>query len=192
MYDGYEARAARQAGGLALAAVARAAGTSESNVSAYERGAKRPNASTARRIGAAVRCGADSPIHRYRLVTVPAAAAAIRTGLRHAWSTADLLRVVRELLANAVHLRSEADLEAFYAEPSTTGDRRWDALLAAVTELAALEQDRSVPAWSRGHELPHLWFVGSLRGLDAYALAHTPPSLAVRGIVLDGADLESV
>jgi len=188
----YELRSERRGSGLSVAAVARAAGTSATNVSAYERGAKRANEATVARLVAAVRAGSASPIHRNRLVTVPAAAAAIRTGLRQGWPTADLLRVVRELRSNAKHLRNDTDRGAFYARPSTTGDRRWDALLAGVTEMDALRDGHDVPAWARGHDLPHLWFVGSSPSLRPHALVHTPSSLAVRGIVLDRASLESV
>lgn len=185
-------RSARQRSGLSLAAVARAAGTSATNVSAYERGTKRANRATQARLSVAVRAGADSAIHRNRLVTIPAAAAAIRAGLRKGWSTADLLRIIRELRSNSTHLRNDTDRAAFYSRPSTTGDRRWDALLAGVTEMDALRDGREVPGWVRGHELPHLWFIGSSPSLHAHALVHTPSSLAVRGIVLDGAALESV
>ena len=188
----YDLRAERHASGLSLAAVARAAGTSATNVSAYERGAKRANEATLVRLSAAIRAGSDSPIHRNRLITVPAAAAAIRAGLRQGWSTADLLRIVREMRSNARHLRTDTDRSAFYARPSTTGDRRWDALLAGITEMDALRDGRAVPAWARGHDLPHLWFVGSSSSLRPHALAHTPSPLAVRGIVLDGSALESV
>jgi len=188
----YELRSARRKSGLSLATVARAAGTSATNVSAYERGTKRANDATLARLCAAVRAGSDSPIHRNRLVTVPAAAAAIRSGLRRGWATADLLRIVRELRSNAEHLRNDTDRDAFYAQPSTTGDRRWDALLAGVTEMDALRDGRDVPGWARGHDLPHLWFVGSSPSLHPHALVHTPSPLAVRGIVLDGAALESV
>ena len=82
-----ELRLERLVSGLSLTAVARAAGTSATNVSAYERGAKRANDATLGRLTAAVRAGSDSPIHRNRLVTVPAAAAAhprwAATGLVH-------------------------------------------------------------------------------------------------------------
>ena len=99
---------------------------------------------------------------------------------------------MREVRSNAKHLRNDTDRVAFYARPSTTGDRRWDALLAGVTEMDALCDGHDVPAWARGHDLPHVWFVGSSPSLHAHALARTPTSLAVRGIVLDGAALESV
>lgn len=188
----YDLRADRLASGLTLEEVARAAGTARSNVSAYERGAKRPNDATFARLTRAIEAGADSPIFRRGLVTVPSAAAAIRSGLRRGWSTADLLRIVRELRSNAARLRDEADRAACWSQPSTTGDRRWDALLAAVTEMDALRAGREVPDWARGHALPHLWFVGSSPSLHAHSLAHSPPSLAARGIVLDAASLESV
>ena len=190
--DCYTLRANRQATGLSLAAMARVIGTSATNLSAYERGAKHPRPATVQRMVAATHAGADSPIYRHRLVTVPAAAAAIRSGLRHSWTTGDLLRIVRELRSNAKHLVTDEDRALFYAEPSTTGDRRWDALLAAVTEMDALRTGTPVPSWARGHELPHLWFVGAQPSTHAHSLVHTPSSLAVRGIVLDGASLESV
>lgn len=190
--DTYELRAERHRCGLSLDALARSIGTSASNVSAYERGTKTPNAATLARLQAALKAGSSSPVFVHRLVTVPAAAAAIRAGLKRAWSTADLLRVVREMRSNTKHLSSEDDRALFYAQPSTTGDRRWDALLAAVTEMDSIRGSRSVPAWARGHELPHMWFVGDVTSLHAQSLANSPSSLAVRGIVLDGASLESV
>lgn len=188
----YELRSTRQASGLTMAAVARAAGTSTPNVSAYERGSKQPSDATLERLTAVIDIGADSPIHVHRLVTVPAAASAIRAGLRDGWPAEDLLRLVREMRSNSKFIRNDAERNAFYAQPSTTGDRRWDAMLAGVTEMDALRSGHDVPPWARGHDLPHLWFVGSTPSLEAYDLVHTPRSLAVRGIVLDGAALESV
>lgn len=190
--DPYGIRAARRKAGLTLDALARSIGTAASNVSAYERGTKTPNAATETRIRAALDAGRDSPIFRYRLVTAPAAAAAIRAGLKRDWPTPDLLRVVREMRSNRKYLSSDADRALFYSRPSTTGDRRWDALLAAVTEMDALQGHRLVPGRARGHELPHLWFVGNVPGLHAHSLANSPASLLVRGIVLDDASLESV
>lgn len=188
----YELRLRRRAGRLTLAAVARAAGTSTSNVSAYERGTKQPSLATLGRLTAVIEVGADSPIHVHRLLTVPAAASAIRAGLRDGWPVEDLLRLVRELRSNAKFIRDDHEWNAFYAQPSTTGDRRWDSMLAGVTEMDALRSRHEVPTWARGHDLPHLWYVGSTPSLEAYDLVHTPRSLAVRGIVLDGAALESV
>lgn len=147
---------------------------------------------TAARLIAGIRAGADGPIHVHRLMTVPAAAAAIRSGLRHGWPIGDLLRNVREMRSNSKFVQANRDLTAFYAQPSTTGDRRWDALLAGVTEMDSLQRGLEPPNWVFGHDLPHLWFVGSNPALHAYAMAHTPASLSIRGVIIDGASLESV
>ena len=190
--EGWELRASRRAQGLTLQQVARAAGTSETNVAAYERGAKRPSARTLARLTAVIDAGADSAIHRRSLVTVPATAAAIRKGLRAQWSTADLLRVIREMRSNAAFAQSVRDRAAFFAEPSTTGDLRWDAMIAGNTEDLAFRGDFPPPDWSRGHALPQFWFVGSTPSLAAYAFARSPFSLQVRGVMVDPADLEAV
>jgi len=188
----WELREHRRRRGLTLAAVARAAGTSESNVSAYERGTKVPNERTRARLSAVVEAGADSVVHARRLLTVPAAAAQLRRGLREGWLTADLLRVVREMRSNASHLDTESDRRAFFSAPSTTGDRRWDAMLAGVVEDLALEDGVEAPAWCRGRPLEEFWFVGSAPSLHAWAFARTPMSLQVRGVMVDPADLEAV
>src|ERR1700733_12950889 len=99
--DGWDVRAARRASGLTAKQIARAIGTSETNIAAYERGAKVPNAATMARIKAAIAAGANSPIFVNRLMTVPATSAAIRKGLRAGWSTSDLLRLVKESRSNA-------------------------------------------------------------------------------------------
>lgn len=81
---------------------------------------------------------------------------------------------------------------AFFAEPSTTGDPRWDALLAGSTEDLAMRDGFPVPDWSRGHALPTFWFVGSPPSLQAYSFARSSFSLQFRGVMIDSADLESV
>lgn len=190
--DGWELRRRRRDQGLTMRQVARASGTCESNVSAYERGALVPAPRTLARLVAGIDAGAESPIHTRRLLTAPAAAAMIRRGLREGWSTADLLRVVREMRSNARFVVTDRDRAAFLAEPSTTGDPRWDAMLAASTEDLALRGGFDVPAWTAGHALRTFWFVGSSPSLHAYAFARSPLSMQVRGVMVDPADLEAV
>lgn len=185
-------REARWGAGLTAKQVAKAIGTSETNVAAYERGDKVPNEATRARIGAAVSAGAASPVFLHNLLTVAAAAAAVRRGLRQGWKTSDLLRVVRESRSNAKWVSGSKDLAIFFAQPSTTGDQRWDALIAGSTEDLALRMKRPVPGWTVGHGLSTFWFVGSNDAFDAYSLAHSPASLKVRGVMIDPADLESV
>ncbi len=187
-------RQERAARGLKQADVARAAGTSSSNVSAYEIGSKTPKAGTAARIEACISAGADSPIHRHRLLTVPACAARIRRDLRAGErDNAALLRHVAQMLSHAAHVDDDLDVAAFVSEPSTTGDRRWDTLLAAAVErLVARRAWGDPPTWTNAEPLATCWFVGRNRTLHAYAFAHSPAAMHARGIMVDPADLESV
>lgn len=190
--SGWDLRDQRRRAGLTLAQVARAAGTAESNVSAYERGKKRPGVAALARMEAVVAAGADGDVHVRTLLTVPAAAAALRHGLREGWPTADLLRVVRRLRSDTRWLTDDRQRAAFFVAPSTTGDARWDAMLAGVVEEHALRHVLPVPVWTQGKALPQFWFVSSVATLRAYAFAHSPFSLQIRGVLLDPADLESV
>ncbi|MGQ0466981.1 MAG: helix-turn-helix domain-containing protein [Sporichthyaceae bacterium] len=192
--DGWQLRERRRRAGLTLGQVARAAGTAESNVSAYERGAKKPGVAAAGRIEAAIDAGRDGVVHARSLLTVPAAAAALRAGLRAGWPTADLLRVVRQMRTDLRHLEGHAEPQwlAFLAAPSTTGDQRWDAMLAGVIEGCALSAGRPVPAWTAGRVLERFWWVGEVASLRAYCFAHSPFSLQIRGVLVDPTDLEAV
>lgn len=190
--NGWDLRARRREAGLTLSVLARAAGTSESNVSAYERGSKFPKGVTLERLDALIAVGSRSPIHARSLLTVPATAAALRGGLRAAWSTADLLRLVREMRSNAKFVETPLDRAAFFFEPSTTGDQRWDAMIAGSVEDLALRGGFEAPGWCAGHALPRFWFVGSTPSLHAYAFARSPFPLHVRGVMVDPADLEPV
>jgi transcriptional regulator with XRE-family HTH domain len=190
--EGWELRSYRRGQGLTLSEVARAAGTAETNVSAYERGAKVPSRRTLKRLVASVAAGSNSPVHAGQLLTVPATAASLRKGLRDGWPTSDLLRLIREMRSNSKFVTTAADRKAFFAEPSTTGDQRWDAMLAGCVEDLAMRDGFSVPKWTRGKSLRQFWFVSSMPSLRAYAFAHSPFSLQIRGVMVDPADLESV
>lgn len=190
--NAWDLRERRRATGLTLAQVARAAGTAESNVSAYERGTKVPGRKTLDRVLASIDAGADSPVHARALLTAPAASAAIRHGLRAGWSTADLLRLVREMRSNSTAVSDDRQRRAFFAAPSTTGDPRWDAMIAGVVEGDALAQGCPPPEWTRGKALREFWFVGSGHSLRAYAFSHSPFSLQIRGVLVDPTDLEWV
>lgn len=190
--EGWQLRERRRLAGLTLAQVARAAGTAESNVSAYERGSKRPGTAALARIVAAIDAGANGSVHARNLLTAPATTAALRRGLRAGASTAELLRLVRQHRSDARWVTDERQLASFYAAPSTTGDPRWDAMLAGVVEEQCLRLGRPVPGWTRGKALSQFWFVSEVPTLRAYSFAHSPFSLQIRGVLMDPADLEAV
>lgn len=70
------------------------------------------------------------------------------------------------------------------ARPDPTGDRRFDALLAAMAEHLCAADSLPGPAWANEADrfLDEWWFVAGLRSLEADALVHSPISFARRGI----------
>ena len=166
-------------------------GTSESNIAAYERGDKVPGPPTLQRILAAIEAGAESGIYVNGLVTMPEASAALRLGIRHGWTTRELLRIVREQRSNAKWVSNPLDQRVFFARPSTTGDRRWDALLAASTEDMAARASLPAPDWTRAARLSGEWFVTDDPAFNDYLLAHSPEPFRSRGVMIDPDALES-
>jgi hypothetical protein len=90
------------------------------------------------RILDAIDAGSESRIYVNALVTTPEVSAAIRYGLRHRWTDRELLRIVREQRSNAKWVSRPIDQKVFFARPSTTGDKRWDALIAGSVEDLAV------------------------------------------------------
>ena len=77
------------------------------------------------------------------------------------------------------------------APPPLTGDRRWDAILAAVVahDLTGLP----LPRWVRVPErVADGWYVDDVPALAEHIRAHTPPAFRRHGVWLDAAELASV
>jgi transcriptional regulator with XRE-family HTH domain len=185
--DGWTLRSQRRKAGLTAAQVGRVTGTSESNIAAYERGDKVPRPVTLQRILDAIDAGSDSAIYVNSLVTTPQAAAAIRFGLRHGWSPKELLRVVQEQRSNAKWVSHPIDQRVFFARPATTGDPRWDALLAGSTEEMAARRHVPIPAWTKGVRLEKTWYVTDRLASND----DSPPSFRSRGVMIDPEALDS-
>ena len=126
-------------------------------------------------------------------MTVPGAAAGIRAGIRDGWTTEDLLRIVCECINNSAWLETPVDRAIFFARPSTTGDPRWDALLAGVVEHLSREAGREPPAWVLGvRALAAEWYVVSISGMFDWTVENTPEPLARRKVLVDSYSLEAV
>jgi transcriptional regulator with XRE-family HTH domain len=190
--DGWALRQLRHQAGLTAMQVARATGTSETNVAAYERGDKVPGPITRERIIDAMAAGSKSPIFINRLLTTPEVAASIRHGLKNGWSQRDLLRIIREHRANAKWVSRPVDKKVFLGKPSTTGDRRWDALIAASTEDLSTRAGEAAPEWTEGKGLHCDWFIGDNPAFKEYLLLHSPEPFRSRGVMVDPDALESV
>lgn len=78
----------------------------------------------------------------------------------------------------------------FQDEPPSTGDKQWDALLAALSEHLAALLDLAPPEWSRSRVLVTPWFPSSLPSKRMEALVWAPAAFRKHGVYLSARDLE--
>jgi transcriptional regulator with XRE-family HTH domain len=190
--------AARARLGLTQAQTASLLATSQANVSAYERGRLRPGRIVAERIDALAALAPDSVYAAYSASTVPGTAAAIRTDLSQDRSEADMLRIVIQASDDFARLAEQADRDFFLTEPSPTGSRRWDALIAglAVHLCRVAGMDRT-PMWTTdpSRVLDDIWWFGrshEVVAMRSRTLREAIPSMRARGVMFGRANLESV
>lgn len=71
-------------------------------------------------------------------------------------------------------------------EPMTTGDQRWDALIAALAEHLAFHEQRDIPAWvgAPSRFLSTWWVPSTLPSVRIGALAESPAAFRRRGVFI--------
>jgi hypothetical protein len=76
--------------------------------------------------------------------------------------------------------------------PETTGNDRYDALLAGIVEFACASHGIVAPSWvdADRYFLTKWWFVSGMPTLHADAIVHSPISLARRGVFVTQGALE--
>ena len=101
-------------------------------------------------------------------------------------------RMLARGVADFRGLRGSADVARFLAEPSPTGDPRWDALLAATVRRECRRRGLAAPSWTDVAPLRPWWFplLPSPR-LAARTMQRTPVDFSVQGIWLDANALET-
>jgi hypothetical protein len=120
--------------------------------------------------------------------TLAGASARIRAG-------EDLRFAVREFLDEFALLPREALRDrAIRDRPEPTGDVRADAFLAALAEHVAAAHGLLRPAWVVDPDrfLDRFWFLSSVAGFRALAIAQSPASFRRRGIFVSAGALERV
>ena len=111
--------------------------------------------------------------------------------LRLSATKGETLRLVRQFVMDA----ERGDAAALIAdEPPSTGDPRWDALIAGVVEDVAFRLGLHVPAWVRAphRTLATWWFVTDFEGLHPVAFVETPAAIANHGVFIRRASLVNV
>ena len=188
-------RAARRRGGLTQAELADRAGVSRQWLVAVEKGHHRAE------IGKvlAVAGVADLDLHtrpagppapaRRAWLTAADAARAVRAEVERG-DESFALRLIARALSDLRALHEPADVRAWLEEPPSTGDPRWDTLLAAATRRECRRLSIRAPGWTRAEPLDQWWFPAFEPVLAARTFQRTPPELSVHGIWLDPRALE--
>lgn len=176
-------RSHRLAAGLSQRALAKLAGTSSATLHRYEAGRVDPTTATLNRILHACRP------RRRRWASVAELTAAVAKELR-AGQPHDGWRLVGEFLDDD---RGADDRELIFSvadPPGPTGDRRADALAAALAEYLCVRRQLVPPLWTQVPiEVVPWWFVSEKR-FHALALRESPISFARRGIFVTAGALQ--
>jgi hypothetical protein len=75
------------------------------------------------------------------------------------------------------------------AEPSGTGNERWDVFLAALAEYLAARDGQGAPSWVESRSLRRLWFPFNTRAARVDALVHAPAASRRRGVYVAAQEL---
>ena len=117
-------------------------------------------------------------------------AASVRDALSGDACETEARRMVLDFVPQFDKARQEERAALVRVRPPSTGDLRYDALLAALVEHVCVRTGTLIPAWVEDPDrfLDTWWFVSGLRVLHASALAESPISFARRGVfICDGA-----
>lgn len=187
---GQALREARRRAGLTQSQLAELAATSQSAVAAYESGARQPTLPVLSRM-----IRATGHVMRLRVETDPRLFRLSDLAYRIRETEPDEARRLRLVFE---FLRGTQDdghplMLLVAAEPETTGDPRFDALLAAVAEDLCVRAGLAPPGWVRAPSrfLDRAWWVSDLPSGRAQALVHAPASFRRRGVMLARHDLQA-
>ena len=99
-------------------------------------------------------------------------------------------RLVAEFLEDYRWESQESRSALLTAEPSGTGDERWDVFLAALAEHLAAKDGLGAPQWAETRSLRQLWFPFNTRAARVDALVHAPAAFRRRGVYVAPEELE--
>jgi hypothetical protein len=77
------------------------------------------------------------------------------------------------------------------AVPESTGDERWDVLLAGLAEHLAMRDGKDAPGWAASRGLRRFWFPFDTPGARAQALVHAPAALRRRGVFVADYEIDA-
>lgn len=191
-------RATRRRAGLSQTELARVAGTTRQWISLLE-GGGHARAEWGKVLATLAALGLDLSAVANRSDAAPGrtwmtaadSADAIREELGRG-DTDFALRMLTRAIADFRSLDDASEIGDFLVEPASTGDHRWDALLAATISRECRTRGVPAPAWTNVAPLTPWWFPAADPVLDARTIQRTPIDLSIKGIWLDERALETL
>ena len=182
---------ARRQSGLTQAQMAKIAKTTQSAIAAYEAGRREPTVPVLQRMLEAtghnllIAFEADENVYRIADLARDIRETPSKNSQRRLRLVFEFLRDINE--SQQLSLR-------FAVEPIATGDRRFDALLAAITEDSCVRGGVAPPSWVFANKrfLDEAWWVSNLKSARVQALVNAPASFRRRGVMIDRRDLVAV
>jgi transcriptional regulator with XRE-family HTH domain len=184
-------RAARREAGASQDSVAKISGVAASSLSLIEHGHRNPTVATLEAILAAT---------DHRLVTVPTRrsdAADTAVDIKDALARSKRDRALRRFIQLSDNLTAEVGATRVgltLTEPPLTGDRGWDAAIAALCAFHLNRDGLPLPSWVDDGERvsPSEWHVSSGTYTVPVDLKSVPREFRERRVIIDGASLRSV
>jgi transcriptional regulator with XRE-family HTH domain len=192
--------AQRERAGLTQSDVADRMETSQSVIARLEAGRRDPRLSTLERYAAAVGAHIQLEPRVERTASANRRTAArlaelVRARLGSGASSTATFREVVQFLDGARSADQPTLRSLIHEPPSSTGDDRWDATVAAAVEWVAATGGVASPAWARSPDRKldsPGWVLTPHRQLHEMVRANTPPAFARHGVYVDADSLGSV
>jgi hypothetical protein len=125
-----------------------------------------------------------SGVHQYQAMTLAGLANLLfGAGESHRW------RLIAEFLEEYRWEPAGSRNTLFSDEPASTGNERWDVLLAALAEHLAARDGRGAPPWSEPRRLRRFWFPFNSRAARVDAVVHAPAAFRRRGVFVSSHEL---
>ncbi|MFD1716038.1 helix-turn-helix domain-containing protein [Amnibacterium flavum] len=182
---------ARRAGGLNRKELSARSGVAQSSLSLLESGQRNPNTDTLERLLAAA---------GHQLIAIPTQRTDAATTAAHiADSLSDGRRndAVRHFIQLADNLAAEHDETRFaltISAPDKTGEKRWDAAIAALVEHRLEEEHLPLPRWTRdeARTLTRSWIFGTGLYDIPVERSRVPAAFLRHGVLIDPDTLASI
>lgn len=186
----------REQAGLTQVEVASLLGTSQPVIARLEAGGRDPRLSTLQRYARVV--GAElevTPLPGPALGAAGHLTGRIRTRLAESAPMPVIFREVVQFLDDTRDQPPESLAATISVEPLSTGERRWDAVVAGAVDWVASTRGIESPRWVTGArwKLPAPgWVLTPHERLHPMVRSSTPAEFARHGVYVDSSSLESV